>query len=192
MGIHLSLSPYCPGRRQYPTYFIHSFKNALPTSPNPTTQLYFERYFSHSVIFGSANLSYALIGKGFFSQSRNFNFFYSSYLPNPDSPAAPLPLILATHPTVSNRSISLPASQGDLQVWDTQNAFIPKYHSSIVIQLQDPTWNIIQIQYPFLLQSLRGLKLMISYWWRLLVHFPVAQTRNNHTKSVSLQHCLAY
>ena len=79
-----------------------------------------------------------------------------------DSPTAPLLLLLASQPPSSNVSFPLPASQVDPQVWDTQNPSVAKHHSPIVIQLQDPTKYITQAQYPLSLQSLRGLKPIIS------------------------------
>ena len=56
----------------------------------------------------------------------------------------------------------LPASQVDPQVWDIQNPSVAKHHSPVVIQLLDSTRYITQAQCPLSLQSLRGLKPIIS------------------------------
>lgn len=80
----------------------------------------------------------------------------------PDAPAAPLLLLLATNSSDSDKSFPLPASQVDPEVWDTQNPSIARHHQPVIIQLQDPARYITRAQYPLSLESLRGLKPIIS------------------------------
>lgn len=75
-------------------------------------------------------------------------------------PAVPLLLLLQT--TQSNTLLPLPSSQVYPQVWDTQNPSIAKHHTPLIIRLQNPAKYITKAQYPLSLQSLRGLKPLIS------------------------------
>jgi hypothetical protein len=80
---------------------------------------------------------------------------------NPRSSAVPLLLLLTSQPTNTNMLFPVPDSQVDPWVWDVQNPSATKHHSS-VIELLDSIRYITQAQYPFSLQSLRGLKPIIS------------------------------
>ncbi|XP_049998140.1 uncharacterized protein [Alexandromys fortis] len=71
-------------------------------------------------------------------------------------------LLLVPQSSDTNMPFSLPASQVDPLVWDTQNPAVAKHHSPVVIQLKNPTEYITQAQYPLSSQSLRGLKPIIS------------------------------
>ena len=76
---------------------------------------------------------------------------------NTSSPAVPLLLLLASQPTNTTMLFPLLDSLVDPQVWD-----VTKHHSPVVIQLLDSTSYTTQTQYPISVQSLRGLKPIIS------------------------------
>ena len=97
---------------------------------------------------------------------------------NSSSPTVPLLLLLANQPTNNTMSFPLPASQMDPRVWDIQNPSVTKHHSPVVIQLLDPTRYITQAQYPLSLQSLRGLKPIISDLLRNKLLLPTSSPFN--------------
>lgn len=99
MGTRLSFSfPYCQGQGDSLTCLIipdHTIAVSVGSS--------------HSFIFGCANLSCALTGKGSSSQSRRFYFFCSLHLLDLRLTCGPSP---PSHPPIDyNMSFFLPASQ---------------------------------------------------------------------------------
>jgi hypothetical protein len=72
----------------------------------------------------------------------------------------------------------LPTSQVDPRVLNAQNPSFAKHHSLVVIQLLDSTRYITQAQYPFSLQSFRGLNPIISDHLRKKLFCPTSSPFN--------------
>ena len=79
----------------------------------------------------------------------------------------------------------LPASQVDPWVWYVQKPSVAKHHSPVVIQLLDSTRYITQAQCPLCLQSLRGLKPIISDLLRKKLLHPTPSPFNTPTLAVN-------
>ena len=150
-----------------------------PTSPSrfPIVGVGGQPYFPHqtpplSCIFRGVPLTHSflivptcpvcLLGRDLLARLGASISFAPPICLNPSSPAVPLLLLLASQPTNTTMLFPLPASQVDPQVWDVQNPSVAKHHSPVVIQLLDSTRYITQAQCPLSLQSLRGLKPIIS------------------------------
>lgn len=102
----------------------------------------------------------------------SYNSFGLTIWLTPDSPLAPPILLLSTYTNGHYMSFTLPASQIDPQVWNTQKPSIARYHSCIIMQLRDPTQYIILSSTYSHSRAFGDLNLssMTSQWKKTLLH----------------------